>query len=189
MQGNLEQVPEDQWMAEWQAGKILIMELAGMGDVIIDDDGEVVLDARRRGMDDVLDLSPLAVFIDRGKSALLSLAVELGLAEALAAATEAKIRKKFEDRIAAGAKVRPGYVDEFIKAKSNVLSDTAVLMIESALFDIAKAVREANDRNRKTAVRDDLAAAEALEVIGGRLKKRRKPRRRKEKEVLQVAES
>jgi hypothetical protein len=64
-----------------------------------------------------------------------------------------------------------------------------VLTIESALFDIAKAVRESNDRNRKTVVRDDLAAAEALEVIGGRLKKRRKPRRRKVKEVLQVADS
>jgi hypothetical protein len=181
------------WLQEWHAGKHLVGELNGIRQVRFDKDGNEIVDKRATGREDILDLAPLAPFIERGEAALRTLAEEMGLEAALISAASARIRQKLTEEVPADERVvgraaknrsddpavraarRAIFIDQFVKTKEVTLRDAAVLAIETALFEIVERFRWLNDEKRETASRPDTAIGD-LVIVDGQVRRKRKPR-------------
>lgn len=194
----------DYWLAEWKAGKILVLQLAGVGGDDDQTENPEVADGRRRGVDAIVDLSLLLEFIDRGTEALLKVAKDLNIEDVLVNDSSRRILEKFaapselvsadlqeassdgvadasgsEEQSRKAHAHRAEYWQGFVKTRTPSLRDAAGLAVEAALFDIAKAFRHENDLARSVVARDEISSAKALEIVDGRIRRRRKPRRRK----------
>lgn len=163
----------EHWFEEAVAERELVAELSG--DVAVEiRDGRVVGDERRRGQDAVLELAILEKYRARCIEACLAIADEMGVETTICDGTEKRIRSILEARGPIRREAwTPGYIDSLIKKSSVGIRDAAASAMEWVLFEVAASVMVTGDMKRKLIARD---GAERLELIGGRVKRRRKAR-------------